>query len=246
MYGKIDMVGKVVNGVKCLREVEPYVSPKGKKQARYEFECPFCESHFVALGSNVRRGLTSSCGCLQKLRSSEYRPAGGWWAEFPRLAKTITRHVYDITHASESRCPWYMGVSIDPKYIRENGSIDKTLFLEDLLEQYPHECREYEKNKQLVLDKDLKTIGGRRVFTPSNISFIRGFDNHTHLHDKCKLRHNLLTPFGEPFIDYCRRIGALGPSEPTNRNKSYKKWSAYLYRTGEIHPELLHLEAENV
>lgn len=64
MCVKIGMVGKVVNGVKCLREVEPYISPKGQKQARYEFECPRCGKVFTARGYSIRQGKTRSCGCL--------------------------------------------------------------------------------------------------------------------------------------------------------------------------------------
>lgn len=71
MAEKADMVGRVVNGVRCIREVEPYVSPKGQVSARYEFECPRCGKLFTARGCQIRNGRTRSCGCLRDYVAAE-------------------------------------------------------------------------------------------------------------------------------------------------------------------------------
>lgn len=68
---KAEMAGRVVNGIKCLREVEPYVSPGGQVVARYEFECPRCEKLFIARGCHIRSGRTKSCGCLRDALATE-------------------------------------------------------------------------------------------------------------------------------------------------------------------------------
>ena len=59
------MVGKTYNFLTCVK----YAGKKGKAHA-FEFEC-VCGTRKVLRGSEVRNGLTTSCGCKRREQCSE-------------------------------------------------------------------------------------------------------------------------------------------------------------------------------
>lgn len=75
---KIDMTGWVMaeHGVPdsmltVIERVDDYISPSGKHEARWKCMCSCSEHNIVnVVGISLRRGLTLSCGCIQKERAS--------------------------------------------------------------------------------------------------------------------------------------------------------------------------------
>ena len=55
-----------------LKQAEDYVDSKGKHYAQWLCECN-CEQHtkVITLGNNLKRGYTTSCGCISREKSSQ-------------------------------------------------------------------------------------------------------------------------------------------------------------------------------
>jgi hypothetical protein len=53
-----------INNLVFLKEVEPHISPSGKKIRKASFRC-FCGNEFEAQIAHVKSGHTQSCGCYQ-------------------------------------------------------------------------------------------------------------------------------------------------------------------------------------
>ena len=62
IYTEGEPVGKY--GATFIQEIDPYVSPQGKKTRRAIFKCGFCGTAFMATIPNVKNNATKSCGCL--------------------------------------------------------------------------------------------------------------------------------------------------------------------------------------
>ena len=54
-----------------IKEVEPYISPKGKKKRKFLCQCDCNSAPIEVLLNSLRRGHTTSCGCLQKEKTKE-------------------------------------------------------------------------------------------------------------------------------------------------------------------------------
>lgn len=64
---KESLVGQVFGRLTVLEQVEDHVLPSGQHQAQWLCECSCSEHNRIkAIGSNLNRGNTSSCGCLYK------------------------------------------------------------------------------------------------------------------------------------------------------------------------------------
>lgn len=70
----IDMTGWIMSEhgvpdsrITIIERIENYISPSGSVDTQWVCECA-CKNHtrFTAIGCNLRRGTTKSCGCLQK------------------------------------------------------------------------------------------------------------------------------------------------------------------------------------
>ena len=72
---------------------DDYVAPNGKHRKQYKCLCD-CGSEKVIIGENLSRGLTLSCGCLQKERASQSNTKHG---------ETDSR-LYNIWCAMKRRC----------------------------------------------------------------------------------------------------------------------------------------------
>ena len=72
MSRKIQVVpGEKYGKLTVIKEIDPYVSPSGQKKRRVLAQCD-CGSEPVEVAlNNLRSGLTTSCGCLQKEKAKE-------------------------------------------------------------------------------------------------------------------------------------------------------------------------------
>lgn len=75
----IDMTGWIMSEhgvpesrIKVLRKVENRTTPNGCVKAQWLCEC-LCKDHtqFITTGERIRYGITKSCGCLEKEKSTE-------------------------------------------------------------------------------------------------------------------------------------------------------------------------------
>ena len=65
MGKKLDLVGQVFGYLTVIKEGETHINPKGKKIYRWLCLCS-CGVKKEVIGSKLRRGDTTSCGCYQK------------------------------------------------------------------------------------------------------------------------------------------------------------------------------------
>lgn len=68
--GKLIDTGTRYGKLVVLSRAENYVSPKGGRLSQWRCKCD-CGNETVVLGTNLRKGITKSCGCLRKTRASE-------------------------------------------------------------------------------------------------------------------------------------------------------------------------------
>lgn len=68
----IDLTGQTFGRLTVMYRVDDYIAPSGHKFPRWHCKCS-CEdqTEFNVNGSSLRRGLTQSCGCLQKEIASD-------------------------------------------------------------------------------------------------------------------------------------------------------------------------------
>lgn len=65
-----DLTGKVFGKLTVIEQTDDYISPQGTHYAQWLCEC-LCPEHnrVVVLGNDLKRGKTTSCGCIQKERA---------------------------------------------------------------------------------------------------------------------------------------------------------------------------------
>lgn len=68
----IDLTGQTFGRLTVLSRAEDFISPSGSRTTQWLCECS-CEKGKTKVinGSSLKRGLTQSCGCLQKEKTSE-------------------------------------------------------------------------------------------------------------------------------------------------------------------------------
>ena len=64
---KDDLTGMVFGRLTVLKQIEDHVFPSGQHHSRWLCECS-CQDHNIieVVGSNLKRGNTTSCGCVYK------------------------------------------------------------------------------------------------------------------------------------------------------------------------------------
>lgn len=67
-----DLTGRIFGRLKVLEQAEDYVYSNGKRKSQWLCEC-MCEEHnrVIVEGTNLKKGNTNSCGCLQLERAVE-------------------------------------------------------------------------------------------------------------------------------------------------------------------------------
>lgn len=77
----VDLSGQTFGRLFVLERGENYVSPKGQQQTRWVCLCE-CGTEAVVVGTRIKRGITSSCGCLNR----------------ELLSERATSNKYSVTH----------------------------------------------------------------------------------------------------------------------------------------------------
>lgn len=69
---KEDLTNKVFGRLTVIKQVEDYVTPKGKHHARWLCECSCKErNQVIVVGDKLKNLTTQSCGCLRKERCAK-------------------------------------------------------------------------------------------------------------------------------------------------------------------------------
>lgn len=101
-----DLTGMRFGRLIVFERVEDHVSPSGKCNIQYKCLCD-CGKEKIVFGTNLSRGLTNSCGCLQKERASAAKTTHG----------ETDSHLYGVWCAIKRRC--YQ--KYDPNYSNYGG-----------------------------------------------------------------------------------------------------------------------------
>lgn len=60
-----DLTGQKFGKLTVIERVENYIDPKGRQRSRWLCKCE-CGDIIVVVGSSLKRGATTSCGCARK------------------------------------------------------------------------------------------------------------------------------------------------------------------------------------
>lgn len=66
-----DLTGISFENYDVIKRIEDYIFPNGTKAPQYLCHCKLCNTSFTALGCNIKRGYTKSCGCDKGRRISK-------------------------------------------------------------------------------------------------------------------------------------------------------------------------------
>ena len=191
-----------------------------------------CGKEVVATSSDLNSGAVKSCGCLRLDRRREVCTKHGLCASHPRLMLSVRVHIRFIRCCTEPDHKNYKHLMIPAKYLGSNGAVR---FVQEVIRRYPEKADEYERNKNLELDKD---ISGVPVFAPWNIRFVTHEDNNSH-------RRNTLKIVGTPLTKVCLEEGI---STRANGRKSpeYDCISKMWREDQKIHPILWNARKQNL
>lgn len=90
---KLDLCGQRFGKLVVIERAEDYISPKGKRHTRWKCLCD-CGKTTTVLATNLRQGVTTSCGCKVKEIASLLNVSHH---------ESYTR-LYDIWHGMKQRC----------------------------------------------------------------------------------------------------------------------------------------------
>jgi hypothetical protein len=102
-----DLTGRVFGKLTVIKQVDDYITPKGKHHAQWLCECSCAEhNRVVVIQNNLVKGKTASCGCLNKNNSNMVRVKEDLTGRiFGRL--TVIKQVEDyITSKGEHKAQW--------------------------------------------------------------------------------------------------------------------------------------------
>lgn len=227
MSKKIDLTGQPFNRLVVIREC-------GKnKQGAVLWLCRClgkngddCGNEVVVDGRNLRNGNTKSCGCLQRDRTSEANTKHGLTIDHKRLLASITRHISMIRNPYAHKHEYYKQFRIPAKYLGASGA---ARFAQEVIKRYPKEAEEYERNKNLELDKD---ISGDPVFAPWNIRFVTREENQSHRRNTLRLED------GTSLALFCASIG-IETYEGGTSTPKYDRIRGMWKSRHKPHPELM-------
>ena len=191
-----------------------------------------CGKEVVATSGDLNSGAVKSCGCLRLDRRREVCTKHGLCASHPRLMLSVRAHIRFIRCCTDPEHKNYKHLMIPAKYLGSNGAVR---FVQEVIRRYPEKADEYERNKNLELDKD---ISGVPVFAPWNIRFVTHEDNNNH-------RRNTLKIVGTPLTKVCLEEGI---STRVNGRKSpeYDCISRMWRGDQKIHPILWNARKQNL
>ena len=186
-----------------------------------------CGNEVVVRGDSLRNGNTRSCGCLHDEKSAARFTTHGLTVDHKRLLKSITSHILMIRSPYAIGHKYYKHLRIPAKYLGASGL---ARFVREVVKRYPKEAEEYERNKSLVLDKD---ISGELVFAPCNINFVTAKEN-----GNCR-KNTIRMGDGTPFAMFCSSIGIKTCENGGVPTPKYLKILKMWKRAHKPHPELM-------
>ena len=80
----IDLTGQTFGKLTVLDRADDYVSPSGRKFARWQCKCA-CGKEITAIGINLKNGKTKSCGCLRPKSDANHSSADLTGQRFSKL-----------------------------------------------------------------------------------------------------------------------------------------------------------------
>lgn len=147
----------------------------------------------------------------------------GFSVEYPRTHQTIRCHFYFIKKGIGNYKFW----TLDPRYTNDTDGIAR--FCRDFVNLHTEECRRYEDDKTLVLDKDNDPD---RIFRPESLRVVTALEN------KNNTRITRRLDDGTPLAVFCRRAG-VETRINGEKTKQYRRYYDYSRNhNGEVHPEL--------
>ena len=177
---------------------------------------------------NLLRGHTLSCGCLKLEKAIARNTKHGLTVEHKRLFNSVTGH-YHLIRTKRGR---YADWSIDPRYDSEDGT---ARFCFDVIALYPEECKRYEIDRTLVIDKDNDPD---RIFRPESLRFVTELENNNNRCDTSRVN-------GVPLVKICREEG-LSVRENGQPTRVYKNIQQMWRRSQKIHPLLWDARKQNL
>ena len=178
-----------------------------------------CGKEVVATSGALNFGSVKSCGCLRLDRCREVCTKHGLCASHPRLMSSVREHIRLIRCDTIPKHKDYKHLMIPAKYLGGNGAVR---FVQEVIKRYPEKADEYERNKNLDLDKDQSNVP---VFAPWNIRFVTREENQSY-------RRNTRKMNGIPLAKICREEGIFSTS------LEYKKIARVWRERDEVHPIL--------
>lgn len=178
-----DMSGQKFGKLLVECKVEPYISPQGARLTRYLCQCE-CGNKKIVLGSHLKTGLTLSCGCYKKERTSETHSSDLTGQRFGFL--TVIEKIGTEDRNNQKRILW--------RCLCDCGS-EVTLNTNVLTQGRTSSCgcrRRYkgeEKIKEYLLDNE---IAFERQKTYNDLKGVRG----------CALRYDFYLPESNLLIEY--------------------------------------------
>ena len=186
-----------------------------------------CGNEVVVRSDSLRNGNTRSCGCLHNEKSAERFTTHGLTIDHKRLLKSVTSHIEMIRSPYAVGHKNYKHLRIPAKYLGASGL---ARFVREVVKRYPKEAEEYERNKSLVLDKD---ISGVPVFAPCNICFVTAKENSS-----CR-KNTIRLDDGTPLALFCSSIGIKTCEKGGVPTPKYLKILKTWRRGHKPHPELM-------
>lgn len=228
MPKKLDLTGQTLNRLVVIREYG--LSKSGA--VTWLCRClgrqgDDCGNEVVATSGALKFGSVKSCGCLRLDRTREVCTKHGLCANHERLIRSVRQHIRYIRCDTIPEHKKYKHLRIPAKYLGDNGAVR---FVQEVIRRYPEKADEYERNKNLELDKD---ISGVPVFAPCNIRFVTREENQSY-------RRNTRKMNGIPLSKICREEGIFSTS------LEYKKIARVWRERCEIHPLLWDARKQNL
>lgn len=103
-----DLTGKHIDGTKItvIRQFDDYIDPKGQHRSQWLCKCDCGNpNEFVVLGSNLKRGHTTSCGCVYKEKIHEFNDLTG--QRFGKLIVLYRTDNKNYESNSSDRIQWH-------------------------------------------------------------------------------------------------------------------------------------------
>lgn len=102
----IDLTGQKFGRLTAIKRVEDYVYPSGDKKTQWLCKCE-CGNNTIVRASSLKRGTTTSCGCLQKQIASKINTKHGMTGT--RLYQTWKNMVGRCYYKSHTSYKYYGG-----------------------------------------------------------------------------------------------------------------------------------------